>query len=194
MALTPKQLLFVKEYLIDFNATQAAIRAGYSKKTARSQGQRLLTNVDICTEIQKSVNERAERTEVTADRVVLEYARIAFLNPAKFFTMVDDTVLLDFNDCQEDEIRAIAEIQQEMYVEKDGTETGQTVKKTKLKFHNKLNALDALAKHTGVYERDEEREKEEAKEIIKEALEEINQMSPEERREQFALLNAKRAG
>ena len=65
--LTPRQEMFVKEYLQDLNATQAALRAGYSKRTARSQGQRLLTNVDIAEAIQKAMAERGKRTEVEAD-------------------------------------------------------------------------------------------------------------------------------
>lgn len=61
--LTPKQKLFCQEYLKDFNATQAAIRAGYSKKTARSQGQRLLTNVDVQTYI-ADVNKKITKTNI----------------------------------------------------------------------------------------------------------------------------------
>ncbi len=68
--LNEKQKQFVREYLIDLNATQAAIRAGHSEKTARLQGQRLLTNVDIAKAIDAAKNERAERTEITADYVL----------------------------------------------------------------------------------------------------------------------------
>jgi len=70
VVLTPKQRLFVAEYLVDLNATQAAIRAGYSKKTAKSQGQRLLTNVDVAAAIQKAFEDRIERTEIDADYVL----------------------------------------------------------------------------------------------------------------------------
>ena len=68
--LTAKQARFVAEYLIDLNATQAAIRAGYSKRTARSQGQRLLTNVDIAKAIAAGQAERGKRTEIDADYVL----------------------------------------------------------------------------------------------------------------------------
>ncbi|MDG6310861.1 terminase small subunit, partial [Glaesserella parasuis] len=68
--LTDKQQRFVEEYLIDLNATQAAIRAGYSEKTARSIGQRLLTFVDIQEAIQEAQNKRAERVNVTQDDVL----------------------------------------------------------------------------------------------------------------------------
>lgn len=68
--LTAKQQRFVDEYLIDLNATQAAIRAGYSEKTARSQGQRLLTNVDIARVIKKAQSAISERNLVTQDDVI----------------------------------------------------------------------------------------------------------------------------
>ncbi len=74
--LTAKQKAFVAEYLIDLCATQAAIRAGYSEKTARSQGQRMLTNVDIAEAIQKLMAKRAERTEIDADYVISEITQV----------------------------------------------------------------------------------------------------------------------
>ena len=70
ITMTPKQQRFVQEYLVDLNATQAAVRAGYSEKTARSQGQRLLTNVDIAMAIEVGQAKRSERTEVTQDYVL----------------------------------------------------------------------------------------------------------------------------
>jgi len=70
MALTPKQAQFVAEYLIDLNATQAAIRAGYSEKTAYSMGQRLLKHVEVGTAITEAQAKRAERTKITQDYVL----------------------------------------------------------------------------------------------------------------------------
>jgi phage terminase small subunit len=70
MPLTPKQERFVAEYLIDLNATQAAIRSGYSEKTARSQGQRMLTNVDIVAAVAGAQGDRTERTNITQDYVL----------------------------------------------------------------------------------------------------------------------------
>lgn len=69
--MTPKQERFVQEYLIDLNATQAAIRAGYSKKTAQEQSSRLLSNVIIADAIKKAQSETAKRCRVTVDDVVL---------------------------------------------------------------------------------------------------------------------------
>jgi len=70
MKLTPKQARFVEEYQIDLNATQAAIRAGYSAKTAEQQGPRLLGNVGVATAIQAAQTEVSKRIEVTVDEVV----------------------------------------------------------------------------------------------------------------------------
>jgi phage terminase small subunit len=70
MALTPRQQRFVDEYLIDLNATQAAIRAGYSAKTAHSQGERLLRHVEVSAAIAAAKKARAERAEVDADYVL----------------------------------------------------------------------------------------------------------------------------
>jgi phage terminase small subunit len=78
MALTPKQQRFVNEYLIDLNATQAAARAGYSKKTANEQGSRLLANVSVSTAITQRMNERSGRLEITQDMVLRELAKIGF--------------------------------------------------------------------------------------------------------------------
>ena len=71
-----RQIRFVEEYLKDLNATQAAIRAGYSEKTARSQGARLLTNVDIEEAIQKAKEERSERTKIDQDYVLTSIQKV----------------------------------------------------------------------------------------------------------------------
>ncbi len=68
--MTPKQEAFVREYLIDLNATQAALRAGYSAKTAHVTGHENLSKPEIATAIQSAMNERSERTEITADYVL----------------------------------------------------------------------------------------------------------------------------
>lgn len=77
MKLTGKQKRFCEEYLIDLNATQAAVRAGYKPKTARSQGQRLLTNVDIQRCVTELMQQRSERVGVTADDVIRELRAVA---------------------------------------------------------------------------------------------------------------------
>lgn len=75
--LTPKQARFVDEYLLDLNATQAAIRAGYSENTAKQQGARLLTNVYVSAAVQAAQAKRSQRTEVTQDYVIKRLKREA---------------------------------------------------------------------------------------------------------------------
>ncbi len=70
MSLTPKQARFVEEYLLDLNATQAAIRAGYSKKTANEQGSQLLAKLSIRQAVAEAQAIRAKRTEITQDEVI----------------------------------------------------------------------------------------------------------------------------
>lgn len=79
--LSPKQQRFVEEYMVDLNATQAAIRAGYSPKTAAEQGARLLKNVKTQAAIHKAAEKREKRTEITADRVVQELWNIITADP-----------------------------------------------------------------------------------------------------------------
>ncbi len=79
--LTPRQARFVEEYLIDLNATQAAIRAGYSEATANREGSRLLSNADIAAIIATAMTKRSEKTDITAERVLREIAAMAFYDP-----------------------------------------------------------------------------------------------------------------
>lgn len=68
--LTPKQALFIKEYQVDLNGTQAAIRAGYSEKTAAEQASRLLSNVKIQEAIAENSKKRAEKVDISAEYVL----------------------------------------------------------------------------------------------------------------------------
>lgn len=83
-ALNEKQAAFVREYLIDLNATQAAIRAGYSEKTAQEQSSRLLSNAMVASHLEKAMAKRAERTEIKADRVITEAWSIMTADPREF--------------------------------------------------------------------------------------------------------------
>jgi len=76
-ALTVKQRRFCEEYLVDFNATQAAVRAGYSPRSAKQQGSRLLTNADLADHLATLVRERERRTEITADAVLQDLRTVA---------------------------------------------------------------------------------------------------------------------
>lgn len=109
MALTPKQERFVAEYLIDLNATQAAIRARYSSRTAASQGERLLRNVEVDTAIKAAMKAREQRTHITQDRVLQELARIAFFDIRRLYR--DDGTMKDPHEMDSDTAAAIASIE-----------------------------------------------------------------------------------
>ena len=94
--LTAKQQMFCDEYLIDLNATQAAIRAGYSEKTAEEQGCRLLRNVKVQKYIQNRKQDRIERTEITQDMVLRELANIAFSNAADYASVIEKQAMVEF--------------------------------------------------------------------------------------------------
>lgn len=85
MALTAKQQRFVAEYLVDLNATQAAIRAGYSARTAAEQASRLLTNVKVSESVQAAMKARSERTKIDADWVLQRLAAQAEADMAELF-------------------------------------------------------------------------------------------------------------
>jgi phage terminase small subunit len=141
--MTPRQERFVQEYLIDLNATQAAIRAGYSAKTANAQAGRLLVNVSVHNAIRDAQKERSDRTQITAERVIQELARIAFVNPRKIFKWGPNGVtLLDSDSLTEDEAAAVAEVSETT------TESGGSIK---AKLHDKNKALELLGKHLGIF-------------------------------------------
>ena len=143
MAKVSRQDVFVKEYLVDLNATQAAIRAGYSVKTANEQASRLLANVKVQTKIAKEMAERSKRTGINQDRVVLELARIAFVNPSDLINQKDASVR---EDATEDDLACI----QSVKVKKSFTTNGETVER-EVKLNDKMKALELLGKHLGMW-------------------------------------------
>lgn len=163
MALNPNQQRFVEEYLIDLNATQAAIRAGYEAKNADVTGPRLLGHVGVGKAIADAMAERSVRTRVTADRVLTELARIGFgdirhvvnwrANTCETGKQDEEGVpeTRSFNEVElvgsdiidHDAAAAIAEISQT----KDGG--------LKVKMHNKVAALQEMGRHLGVAQRHE---------------------------------------
>lgn len=143
--MTDKQATFCQEYLIDLNATQAAIRAGYSPKTANEQGAQLLANLSIRREIDRLKAERSRRTGITADRVLQELARIAFVNPTDVINPEDASVR---DDLDEDDAAVIAGVRIKTIPGKDG---GQGIERD-VRLHDKVRALELLGKHLGLFE------------------------------------------
>lgn len=159
MSLSDKQKTFCREYIIDLNATQAAIRAGYSKKAATPTASRLLMKDNIQAEIKTLIDARNQRTDITADRVIEQLARVAFMD---IKDMIDWGVEERNEIVDEDEDgRPIVEPVQREFVRLkdqqsiDGTLI-QTIKMGKhgmiVEFPDRMKALEALAKHTGVYD------------------------------------------
>lgn len=158
MALTAKQQRFVDEYLKDLNATQAAIRAGYSKKTAASIGQENLTKPEIAKALKGAMQGRSERTAITQDMVLRELAKIGFSDIRKVVRwgetqvrMIDgeegeaeDMVpyhglaLIDSTEIDDSTAGAIAEVSQG----RDGL---------KVKLHDKKGALVDIGRHLGMF-------------------------------------------
>ena len=157
MKLTAKQEKFCTEYLIDLNATQAAVRAGYSEKTAAVIGAENLTKPNIKEFIQIKQKELQETTGITQKRVLDEYAKIAFSDIRKMFD--ENNRLIDIQDIP-DEIAAClssVEIDQLFGQTIEGkVQIGET---KKVKVWNNINALDSLARHLGIFEKDNEQNK-----------------------------------
>lgn len=144
MALNDKQRRFVDEYLIDLNATQAATRAGYSQKTARQQGERLLSNADIQTALTSRMKAREHRTEITQDRVLQEIARVAFFDPRKLFN--DDGSPKRLVDLDDDAAAVVAGLDVATIGNAD-VGIGQVMK---YKIADKLKAIDQCMSHLGM--------------------------------------------
>lgn len=137
--LTPRQKRFVKEYLIDLNATQAATRAGYSKKTATQQAARLLTNVNVQAAVTAGRKKINDNLEVTAERIVAEYAKIAFTDMEEFAEWKNGNVTLkDSSTLTSKQTAAVQEV-------------GNTPNGVKIKLHDKKGALDSLSRHLGLF-------------------------------------------
>ncbi|MCY3784599.1 MAG: terminase small subunit [Chloroflexi bacterium] len=138
--LTAKQRRFCEEYLVDLNATQAAIRAGYSRRGANSRGAQLLANVSIGNGIRAALAARSERTEVTADNVIRELARLAFADITSVVSASGTSVTVKaLDELPPDVTAAISEVSKT----KDGI---------RIKFHSKTQAIEMLMRHLGLFD------------------------------------------
>ncbi|WP_434565148.1 terminase small subunit [Thermoanaerobacterium thermosaccharolyticum] len=143
MALTVKQRRFIEEYLIDLNATQAAIRAGYSAKNADKIGSQLLGKTRVAAAIKQAMAERSRRTGISQDRVLRELAKVAFVNATDVINMDDATIRGDAN---REDTAAIASVK----VKTIPTESGDIVER-EVKTYDKIKALELLGKHLGMF-------------------------------------------
>ena len=156
--LSGKPLRFVSEYLVDLNATRAAERAGYSAKTAYSQGHELLKKPEVASAISEAQQQRGQRTEVTADRVVLELALIAFADIGDVIKVDPETGKVSvraLDTLSPESRRAIGEITQNTTEHTEHGSDGSPstlVEKVRLgvKHHSKVRALELLMDHLGM--------------------------------------------
>lgn len=143
LKLTPKQRLFVQEYLIDLNAKQASIRAGYSPANAEFQGHQLINNPKVKQAIELAMYEREQRTKVTQDRVIQELAKIAFINPTDVVNSYDASL---HNGAAREDTAAISSIR----VRRIPSKNGMGIER-EIKLNDKIRALDLLGKHLGLF-------------------------------------------
>lgn len=140
VALTEKQKRFVAEYLVDLNATQAAIRSGYKEKTAGSIGNENLKKPEIQNAIQKAMTDRQKRTEITQDAVLKELAAIGFSRATDYASIRGPLVeLTPTDELTDEQKKAVASIEQGNFG-------------IKLKLHDKVHALELLGKHLGLFD------------------------------------------
>lgn len=149
MALTAKQERFVAEYLIDLNATQAAIRAGYSANRADAMGHENLRKPEIAEAIQVAMKARSERTEVTQDRVLAEYAKLAFLDPRRFYNEIGG--LIPVPQLPADVAAALSGMKVTAGKSSRDGESDAGADVVEIKFADKKGALDSVARHLGMF-------------------------------------------
>ena len=140
--MTDRQKRFVEEYLIDLNATQAAIRAGYSPQTAQEQGYQLLQKTSVQSAIGKAIAERSKRTGINQDRVIQELAKLAFV---KMTDVVDSNGRIKSN-ASDDDLSCIEGIK----YKSSSSESGSSIER-EVKIASKLKALELLGRHLGMF-------------------------------------------
>jgi phage terminase small subunit len=139
--LTMLERKFVDEYLVDFNAFQAAQRAGYTRRSAM-RAWKIMRRTRVADALAKAIAARSKRTNITADRVLREYARIAFADIRNYTTSGKKgaTDLKTVAQLSDDEAAAVVEVT---------NASGGEISKVKL--HDKKKALDAIARHLGLF-------------------------------------------
>lgn len=141
--MTEKQKRFCNEYLIDLNATQAAIRAGYSVNNADKIGSELLGKTRVSEEISIAMAERSKRTGISQDRVVEELAKLAFVNAADVINVNTATVL---KDAKPEDLACIQSVKV-----KKTTKGKNTIEEREIRFYDKKDSLVQLGKHLGMF-------------------------------------------
>lgn len=149
--------------MVDLNATQAAIRAGYSKKTARKIANENLTKPDIAQRIWESKKDLQETTGVTARMVIDELKKIGFSNIQDFIGK--DNEIKDLSQLERELVAPVESIAVD--IRHDNGESEGYTEKVKFKLYDKLRALADLGKHLGIFEKDNRQKAETLAEFLK---------------------------
>lgn len=154
--LTARQSAFVTEYMVDLNATQAAIRAGYSERTAQEQAARLLGNAIVAAAIQREMEKRTERVHVDADRTLLELAALAYSDITDVAQWDGDTFrLTPSSELSPQARRSIQSIKVRRNRQVQRDETGAWETETiEVKLWDKVAALDKVMRHLRLFPAD----------------------------------------
>lgn len=141
--LTPKQARFVEEYLVDLNATQAAIRSGYSRRTAEKIGSENLHKPEVSAAIEQGKKALSEKTGITQDRVLKELARVAFADPRRVMRWSESGVSpIPSEDLSDDDAAIVSSVTETK------TKDGGSMK---IQTNDKIRALELLGKHLGIF-------------------------------------------
>jgi phage terminase small subunit len=162
MKLTVRQEVFCREYLVDLNATKAAIRAGYSKRSARSVGSENMTKPDIAARINTLMEERMARTDAKADRTLEELEAVAYSDIADFLEVRPDGAVCvrDPSTLPPQARRAIRSIRLRLERERDADGQWITTPRYEVVLWDKLAAMQMLARHYGLLDGPEPQEQE----------------------------------
>jgi phage terminase small subunit len=156
LSLNPRRLDFCKQYLIDFNGTQAAIRSGFAESAAQEQASRLLSNAMVRAEIDRLRKKREDRLEASADFVVRELMRIAKFDIKMAFS--DDGSLKDIKSMPADITRCLASVEIKDLFEGTGKDREQVGFTKTIRAWDKIRALEALGEHFGIFKRPGEKD------------------------------------
>lgn len=146
--LTDKQRLFIAEYLVDCNATRAAIAAGYSEETARQMGSENLSKPDIAAEISKRLDKRMDKLGINADNVIAELGLLAFSNMMDYLSITDEgSAFVDLSRLTRAQAAAIQEFTVDETAGGSGDGRRERVQRTRFKLADKGMNLERLGRY-----------------------------------------------
>jgi phage terminase small subunit len=150
--LTPKIKRFCEEYIIDLNKTQAAIRAGYSEKTAKTQASRLLTKANVQDYVATLKQKLSDKNEGLAQRVIDELSKLGFANIQDYIDK--DNEVKDLTTITRDKAAAVESIKKTITEFSGGGSPAGKKTTIQFKLYDKISALEKLGRHLGIFDLD----------------------------------------